>query len=496
MKQTVETGTLRDFLAVLKKRRVLVIAATLAAVGASVAYSAVKEPTYTAISTISFEDPSRQASSVLGQAQADFFPTAEPAAGAEFVTSSKVISAVAEEPDVSLTMQELRDSVQTEVQTSSNLVEIETTSDDAKETAAVANAFARLTKEITRTDARDFFRDSAKAIPDDPLNDGIKERLQSLAAVADPVQIVRSAEVPSTPISPRPVRDGIIAGILGLLVGVGLAFLRESLDRRFNDSHGVQRELGLPLVGQVRNETLGMVGWSSNGRSGVDDEDLEAFRILRTNVDFLAAGEEPRVVAVTSALPEEGKSTVAALYAYANAVAGRRTLLIECDFRRPVMADRLALSSAPGLGDYLTGEANPSDILSSVAVEGPQAVSALPVIRAGEAVLQPAEMIGSTAFREFLGQVSRAYELVVIDSAPLLPVGDTLELLPQVDVVLFCVRLNQTTRDEADAATAALQHLPAKPTGIVVTGVQRGGDDDYYGYYSYSPTRKLDGVAS
>lgn len=108
----------------------------------------------------------------------------------------------------------------------------------------------------------------------------------------------------------------------------------------------------------------------------------------------------------------------------------------------------------------------------------------LPLIPAGDDVFQPTELLGSKTFSTFVDQVSRAYDIVIFDSAPLLPVGDTLELIPQADAILLCVRLGQTTREQALAAQQAIGHLPERPIGLVITGVAPGSEDDYYGYYS------------
>jgi capsular exopolysaccharide synthesis family protein len=245
----------------------------------------------------------------------------------------------------------------------------------------------------------------------------------------------------------------------------------------------VQRRLGIPLVGYVRKESLGMAGMSPNGSGRVAEADLESFRILRKNVDFLGRGDPLNVVAVTSPLPDEGKSTVASWYAYSSALVGRRTILVECDFRRPVSASRLHFDPKPGLSDFLAGEAEPKEVLRTVDVQG-RGTEMLPVIPAGGAVFQPTEMLASEAFRDFLAQLRQAYDLVVIDCAPLLPVGDTLEILTQVDAVLLCVRLRQTTLEQASAAKEVMEHLAQKPRGLVITGLTRGRDDGYYGYYS------------
>jgi capsular exopolysaccharide synthesis family protein len=485
MNQADETGTLRDYLRVLRERRGLILAVTGIAAAAALAYAAVKTPTYTASTTISYEDPTNQAQGLLGQATGpDFSPLQEPNAAAQISTGDQVleqVSAKTGEPT-----EEIRGNVEASVDAQSNLVSITASAGDADEAAELANAVATQTRVVTRNAAREFFADAASALSDDPFSRQTRERLKQLGAVADPVEVIRPAEAPSSPSSPKPLRDTIIAAFLGLLAGTGAAFLRHSLDRRLTDAHEVQHELGLPLVGYVRSEALGMAGASANGQPRINEEDLEAFRILRTNVDFLAKDEEMSSVAITSGLPEEGKSTVAAWYAYASAVAGRPTILVECDFRKPVLAERFGLDPNPGLSDYLAGDTSPKDVLRSVSVEGPQAADVLPVIPAGSNAYQPAEMIGSQRFRDFFEQITRAYELVVVDTSPLLPVGDTLQLLPLVDSVLYCVRLNQTTRDQALAGRQAIEHLPEKPTGLVITGLKPGSDDDYYGYYSYS----------
>jgi Mrp family chromosome partitioning ATPase len=114
-----------------------------------------------------------------------------------------------------------------------------------------------------------------------------------------------------------------------------------------------------------------MGGMSTNGITEASERDLEAFRILRTNVDFLARNHSLKTVTVTSPLPDEGKSTVAASLAYANAVAGRQTIVVECDFRRPVLSERFDLDPSPGLADYPAGNAKLDEVLRTVAVNVP-----------------------------------------------------------------------------------------------------------------------------
>jgi len=178
--------------------------------------------------------------------------------------------------------------------------------------------------------------------------------------------------------------------------------------------------------------------------------------------------------------------------------AGKRTLLVECDLRRPALATRFGINPTPGLTDYLSGNADPDEILQTLPVataagngNGPpkpaQITSNLVCITAGTTVPRPAEMLASERFRAFLTQVSEAYDLVILDTAPLLPVADTLGILPNVSTLLICVRLAQTTRDQARATQSALDRLPEKrAVGLVLTDV-RENEDGYYGYYA-APT--------
>jgi Mrp family chromosome partitioning ATPase len=166
------------------------------------------------------------------------------------------------------------------------------------------------------------------------------------------------------------------------------------------------------------------------------------------------------------------------------------------------LAERLGLAAGPGLTDHLTAGAPPADVLQTFAFEpsggtngaGPRpvadAIDGLPAVQvacivAGSPTTQPAELLESARWLRFLEEVREAYDVVVIDSSPLLPVGDTRGLLPHVDGVLVCLRASQTTRGQAHAARAALEHFPKQPTGVVITGMRAGEEQDY-GYYSYS----------
>jgi capsular exopolysaccharide synthesis family protein len=502
---------LRDYLRVLREQRLVVVLCTLLFGGAALVFSAREEQRYAAESSLSFRDEIAD----IGEASTATPDTPEgrAAKAAQQVTELDVARGAQERLGTRLSPDKLLDAVEGDVEARTNLVVVTAEAGDPRLAADIANAFAqslaaKRTKETRdqyalrartlRTELRTLeqrARRSARGQIDTATARALQldriTRLEGYARFANPVDIVARAEPEEDPISPRPLRNTIVGALLGLTLGMLLAFARDLLDRRFRRVDEVREALELPLVGHVREDAMGrsVVG---NGRKPLADEELEAFRILRTNLDFLDVDAPLRTVMVTSALPEEGKSTVAAALAFAYAAGGRRTLLVECDLRRPTLAGRLSLQDKPGLTDFLAGHAQPAEVLQTVSVtpppvngSGPGAASTLVVITAGSHHPQPAELLGSQRFGAFLDDVAQAYDIVVLDTSPLLPVVDTLELVPRVDGVVLCVRATRTTREQARAASAQLSHFPKRPTGVVVTGL-RPGDEEEYGSYSYA----------
>jgi tyrosine-protein kinase len=509
-REVAQDQILRDVLRLLRRQKWVIIATMLLAVAAAVAYSLLKTKEYEARAQIQFVDQSQYLSTIGAATPFSGQTPAETAAqGAERVTSAEVVTAVAQDVDSDLSDSEIKDSVETAVNPDSSLVSLTATAESAKLAADLANAFAIETKNVLTERQRSQFLSQARSLTQSVkgLDDTSIERqislqnaaqLRSVAKVATPVEVASSATEPESPSSPRPVRDGILALALGLIFGIVLAFLRDSLDRRLTDPHDVQHQLQMPMVGYVNAKSLGTADLTGNGRS--PDRDLEPFRILRANVEFLVGDQPLRTIAVTSPLAEEGKSTVAAGLATAAALAGRRVLLAECDLRRSVFADRLDVPSSPGITDWATGKAQADDVVRSVPIvtrnspgseDGEETAPkrSFDVISAGSFTPEPGELLASPRFRELVRALREVYDLTVLDCAPLLSVGDALEVLPLVDAALLCVRLDQTTREQALAAKAAIGQMPQRPIGLVVTGVRSGREGYYYGDYSSTVSR-------
>ena len=500
-------ATFRDYLRVVRERRALIILVTLAFGAAAFGWSARQKPVYQAEATMQFKSENVE-TSTLGVGT---FEGQTPEQRAAIAAQSINRPEVAERARELLKDKQPRRvlSVAGRPESRTNLVVVSASAGSGVDAANLANAFAEAARDISIEESRDRYKEAAEAqeaaldeLPSDRSLTLVRAqaqrdivRFKQLSKIVRPVEILRPAVPAANPISPKPVQNTVLGLLLGLAVGLVAAFARDSLDRRFKNSREITGDLHLPLVGFVREELLGrsVVG---NGRKALSGDELEAFRILRTNVDFLDIDHPPKLVLVTSALPEEGKSTVSAALASAYVTAGKRTLLVECDLRRPTLAARLGLEAKPGITDYLAGAATSADVLQTVELAPPPAsngsqaqlpagLARLVCITAGTPSPQPAEALRSKRFKEFLTQVTEVYDTVILDSAPLLSVVDTLELLPPANAILVCIRASHTTRDQARAAKSALDHFPARPTGVVVTGLRARDEADAYGYYSY-----------
>jgi Mrp family chromosome partitioning ATPase/capsular polysaccharide biosynthesis protein len=505
-------GTLADYVHVIRrsKRTILLVGIVCAALALVV--SLLQTPTYQAQASESVRDPNQDLSLTGTAYITGATPLQLAAAHAPLVTRLTVANAVKRRLKTPMSPAELQSAVSVSIDPNSYLVLVTAHSENAGQAAAIANAFVDADAAQTTAAARANYGRLATELQRriGPFSRGgnavaqagdleTLARLQSLSSVAVPVQVDATAPVPSSPSSPQPVRNTLAALLFGLLLGTVIVFVREAIDQRLRRSTEVERLCPEPIVGHLRADALGRVGAHADGRSNgnrpLEPSDQEALRIVRHNVNYLPADEQIRTLLVTSPVAQEGKSTVAAGLAAMSAMAGKRTLLVECDLRRPVLAKRLGIPAQPGLTDYLTGRVEPKDILKPVPTltastngnrrNGTDGAShaehSLTCIAAGRPAPGPGELLASERFAEFLAEVSEAYDAVILDCAPLLSVADTLEIVPVADAALLCLRLGRTTRAQARSAHQALARLPRKPTAIVLTNVHRT-DERYYGH--------------
>jgi len=500
-------ASLRDYLRVIHQHRWVVLVCTVLVGLAALWHAARQDKRYRAESAVELRDISADIALQNGSALPILPNTAQANALAGQIDSYPLAVRVRDRLNLKVNPNALRGLVNGQVDIRTAQVAIQATAGNAEFAARLANAYAKEAVASVTDDQKHRVKDildsllvqrrklasnrkvteGARTLNEIQLNADIN-RLQAMYRSLVPADVSAYADVPGAPFSPKPIRDTFLGLLLGLTIGIILSFIRDSLDRRLRSAADVREHLGFPVIAMFSEDGLGTAAISANGTKPIPAQDLEAVRILRKNLAFLDLDKPPKTVAVTSGLPEEGKSTIASNLALTQALAGRRTLLLECDLRRPSLAHRLGVNERPGLTEYLTGEAQPSDVLQvlPLAAGGGEVETAesLVVITAGGPAPRPAETLDTERFRALLDQLSKVYDSIVIDTAPILPVVDTLALLPHVDSIVVCARTSQTTRDQALAVRSALNHLPPKPTGIVVTGSQ--GPDEAYSYYSYA----------
>lgn len=504
--------TLRDYLRVLRAHRLLIVLTALLFGAAGFALAAREDPIYASQSAVSFSESQADADLLGSRQSGPQGADVRPFVNAQLVDDAATAKRVKDELETDLSVPELQKAVTGTVEGQTALLLIEARANDPSFAAELAQAFAQRVVATATKDERERFAEAADSLRDESkklesskepdsvagaLTEDRLARLQTLSDFARPAAVVQDAEISESPISPKPIRNTLLGLAVGLTLGILGAFLRDALDRRLHGSHQIQEQLNLPLLGQVADDALGRTAFSSNGREAMSQPQIEAFRILRTSLELSNREDPPRLIAVTSGLPQEGKSTVAGALAGVSANTGKRTALVECDLRRPSLADRTGLHPRPGLTDYLAHQATLEEVRQPLPVErSPVRVAAtnasttgieedLVCITAGAPVPNPAELLGSPRFRDLLFDLSESFEAIVLDTSPLLAVADTREFLPFVDSVLLCVRASKTTREEAAAVKRALNTAPATPVALVVTGVTAREETDY-GYYSYA----------
>ncbi|MBB2901365.1 non-specific protein-tyrosine kinase [Kineococcus radiotolerans] len=447
-----------DYLRALRKHWILVVLSVLLGGGAGAGAYSASAPVYRADSLlfVSMYDTGNAALLMQGS----MFAQQRVQSYTGVLTSPKVLQPVIDELDLDTTPRALSDHVGSSAPLGTVLIEVTVDESSPQRAADIANS---VSKHFGRA---------------------VSELEQATPASASPVRInvLRPAVVREDPIAPNLLRTLALGLLAGVVLGTGLAVLREVLDTTVKSLSTIT-DLGAPALGLVPAGEGGprpelVVEGSRSPQS-------EALRQIRTNLQFADVDHPPRVLVVTSALPGEGKSTTAVNLALTAATAGMRVVLVEGDLRLPRVADYLGVEDSAGLTTVLAGRADLDDVLQ------PYGDTGLSVLASGPIPLNPAALLGSRHMGDLLARLRERADLVIIDSPPLLPVADAAVLARQTDGALVVVKHGKTTRDHLTRALERLRAVDAPVLGGVLTMVPAKASDYSYAYeygYGYQPT--------
>jgi capsular exopolysaccharide synthesis family protein len=311
------------------------------------------------------------------------------------------------------------------------------------------------------------------------------------------ITVATYSRLPKIPIGPNRLRNILIALVLSLVAGIGLAFLLDFLDDTVNSMEDVDRYIHLPALALIpaskgdKGRLIGMPAGGpapagpSNALALVDDARspvAEAYRHLRTSLLLSSAGQPPKTILVTSSQPSEGKTTTAINTAVMLAQTGAEVLIIDCDLRRPRLHAHFDVSNTVGLTNWLSGEKNVDALIQTY-----EKRENLKLLTSGPVPPNPAELLGSDEMRKLLALLSQRFAHIIIDSPPAISFTDASILSTMVDGVVLIVHGGKSSRAVVRRARQQLLDVGANIFGVVLNNVKLESQQDYYyaGYYGY-----------
>lgn len=458
---------LRDYVRILRKSWASILAFVVIGIAAGVALTLATTKVYQASAQLfvyvpgSSSDGSLGANSTYAQQQVQSLTT--------YATSPTVLQGalnaarkVSPQTISDLTETDLENNVTADAPLNKTLIDVNVSDTDPVRAALIANKLAVFMSDY---------------LPSKVLKDA-----QGRSVIT--ITIPHPAAVPSSPTTPNKVLNIGLGLVVGVLIGVGVAVLREVLDTTVKGPSDFE-EIGVPVLGLVpfdKRTPRSPIAFRTDPHSSRS----EAYRQLRTNLQFVDVDNPPRIIAVTSAIPGEGKTTTAINLAAALAEAGARVCLVEADLRRPSIAKALGLVGDVGFTTVVIGKAPVETVLQNAGRN-------LAVLTSGPIPPNPSELLITQHARQVIAELSRNVDFTIIDTPPLLPVTDGAEVATMADATLLVHRASKTTRDQAARSIQALDKVGRRPVGVILNMITRAaGKYDYeYAYYqaAYRPDR-------
>ena len=439
-----------DVLHILRRRWVIIFLVTLGCLGGAAVATTQQEETYRTSTRLIVSGNSTQA--VLDETTRRELASRRAVAYAQIVSTEPAVAAAASAASAAA-VPEAGGLIVTAAATGDDpFLDITVTDRSAARAAAVANAYV-------------------STLP------GVIARLEGTPTQeTQDLGVIRSASVPSKPFSPRPVRNGLVGLAVGLVLGLGSAFVREALDRRLRDSDEVETAAGVTVLGVVPSEDM-------DSRIPVETHPMsaraEAYRKVRTNLTFTTSDGIPRSLLITSSTSGEGKTTLATNLALACARTGMSVLLIDADLRRPTVGTYLDLPADIGLTSILVRAATLESARQRFEHTG------VDVITSGPIPPNPSELLGSSRMTDLLDEADAKYDVVIVDAPPVLPVADALVLAVFVKAVVLVAKVGDTTRDRLRRSKDAVLKVNGNLVGVVPNAVIQREDSAYAYAYRY-----------
>lgn len=449
---------LRDYLRILRRNWILIVAATLAGLLVGGVFSVLAKPTYKADTELFVATTS--SGSVQELQQGNIFTQARVQSYVKTVRSPLVLQPVIDSLGLETTPAQLSNVVT--ASSDLNTVLINITVEDGSPVRAAATAEAVATSLISAVDSL--------------------ERPKTGGTSPVSLSIIKPAVAPNAPFSPNTRLNLLLGLVVGLALGIGLTLLRTLTDTRIRGEADMRNITDAPLLGGMsfdaettKKPLLTQIAPQSPR--------AESFRQLRTNLRFANVSGHAKTVLITSSLPGEGKSTIAINLAIALAQSGESVCLIDADLRRPMVADYMGIDTSLGLTTALVGLADVDDLLQSWGDDN------LFILASGQVPPNPSELLGSTDMKQLLMKLEQAFDTVIIDAPPLLPVTDAAVLSQHVGGVVLVVGTQKLKHQDLVKSIAALQLVGSNLLGVVLNRLPPKGSDAYtYSYGGHDAT--------
>jgi polysaccharide biosynthesis transport protein len=449
---------LSEYLDILRRRWLAVVIITLTTLALASAVTLALPKKYTATTRLFI---AVAGDSVTDLAQGSNFAEKQMASYAEVATSPRVLAPVITQLGLQTTPKDLAESVEATVPVDTVILEIAATDRDPARAAQIANAVGR---------------ESANAAAQ--LSPQKLDGTEPVVATT-----IAEAEVPDKASFPKTLQNLGVGVILGLLLGLGVAVLRHVLDTKIRNENDVGLVTGSPILGVVAYDQE-VPSHPVILRDEPQAAPSEAVRRLRTNLQFIDVASRPKSIVISSSIPAEGKTTIAINLAVSLADTGARVILIDADLRRPSIAEYMGIEGQVGLTTVLIGRADVKDVVQ------PFGTSSLDLLPAGQVPPNPSELLGSAAMASLLERLSASYDMVLLDSPPLLPVTDAVVLSKMAGGAVVIVGADRIHRPQLQQSLDSLETAGAHLFGIVMNKIARRDAAAYgygSGYASYGP---------